>query len=75
MVCRVEPKLEDVSVDTEQSVILKWDDPDLDDLDTGFSFTYKPDPTIQDIHPNITIPRYNIYILFHMTYNSLYTAV
>ena len=57
MVCQVEPKPQDVSVDTEQPVILKWNDPDLDNLDTGFSFTYKTDPDIQDIHPNVTIPR------------------
>ena len=68
MVCQVEPKPEDVPVEKEQSVTLKWDDPDAEDLDTGFSFTYKPDPDVNNINPNVTIPRYNIINFYHASF-------
>ena len=29
----------------------------IDDLETDLEFTYKPDPVIEEIHPNITIVR------------------
>ena len=30
----------------------------IPDKDTEFTFTYKPDPEINSIHPDVTIARY-----------------
>ena len=40
-----------------QTVTISWTSDGMDDLETDLGFTYKPDPVIEEIHPNITIVR------------------
>ena len=43
-----------------QTVTTSWKSDVIDDLNTDLKFTYKPDPTIETIHPNITVTRYKM---------------
>ena len=58
MVCQVQSRPEVASVNTQQRVAISWSDPAVPDQETGFYFTYKPDPVVADIHPTVTIRRY-----------------
>ena len=58
MVCQVQSRPEGVPVNIRQRVAISWSDPALSDQETGFYFTYKPDPVLADIHPTVTILRY-----------------
>ena len=62
----MQSKPEDVLVNTEQQVNVSWEDPAVPDQITQQVFTYKPDPVIEDIHPNVTIPRYAIRRLYRI---------
>ena len=60
VVCHLQSKPPGESVDTKLPVIISWEDPTVPDQDSGQFFIYKPDPAIADIHPNITIRRYEM---------------
>ena len=64
MVCQVQSKPEWVSLNVQQAVTISWDDIVVPHQGTGQFFTYKPDPIIDDIHPRVTIRRYEINLTF-----------
>ena len=70
MVCQVQSKPESVSLNIQQALTISWDDTVIPYQETGQFFTYKPDPIINDIHPRVTIRRYEINLTFN-TCNSL----
>ncbi len=39
------------------NIMVSWIYSNLPDRDTGFDFTYKPDPLIESIHPQLTVLR------------------
>ena len=45
-------------LNTEQPVKIVWSEANMPDEVTRFTFTYKPDPRVSNIHPRVTIPRY-----------------
>ena len=53
--CQIEPLTDDSMVDKPQTVTISWENEDIADAVTEFMFTYKPDPDILSIYPNITI--------------------
>ena len=57
MICQIQEKPEGSSVNIQQPVTISWEDPAVPDQDTGWNFTYKPDPILDAIHPNVTVPR------------------
>ena len=60
VVCQVQSKPEWVSLNIQQAVTISWDDTVIPDQETGQYFTYKPDPIINEIHPRVAIPRYEV---------------
>ena len=60
VVCHLQSKPQGETVNTKLPVIISWEDPVVSDQDSGQFFTYKPDPVIADIHPYVTIRRYEI---------------
>ena len=42
-------------IDQPQTVTISWQDQETSDKITDLTFTYKPDPEIFDIYPNVTI--------------------
>ena len=57
VICLTEP-LPDLSMlNVPQIVTISWTSDGMDDFKTDLAFTYKPDPVIDNIHPNITIVR------------------
>ena len=57
-VCMTQPLADEFPLDTEQPVKIVWLEANMTDEVTRFTFTYKPDPRINSIHPAVTIPRY-----------------
>ena len=55
--CEVEGIKNESLVNTAQPVRIIWNDPDVPDENTGHHYTFKPDPTIDRVHPNINIAR------------------
>ena len=53
-----QPLADEFPLDSEQPVKIVWLEANITDKVTGFTFTYKPDPRINGIHPDVTIPRY-----------------
>ena len=50
--------LDDVQlINMPQTINISWRLDIIDDLKTDLKFTYKPDPVIEAIHPNITVVR------------------
>ena len=64
MICQVQSKPELVSLNIQQAVTMSWDDADIPEQETGQFFTYKPDPIINDVHPHVTIHRYEGILAF-----------
>ena len=56
MICQTEP-LEYSTLNEPREIWITWTEGGLPAYRTGFDFTYKPDPIIQGINPNITILR------------------
>ena len=42
-------------VDKPQRVNISWENEDIEDRITEYTFTYKPDPAISNIYPNVTV--------------------
>ena len=57
VICPTEPLLDLNMLNVPQTVTISWTSDGMDDLETDLAFTYKPDPVIEEIHPNITIVR------------------
>ena len=64
VVCQVQPKPESVSLNVQQVVSITWVDTLFPHQETGQFFTFKPDPIINDIHPRVTIRRYEMNLKF-----------
>ena len=58
LICQVQPLPNGTEVNTAQRIKISWADTDVQHLITDSTFTYKPDPKIKGIHPNIAIARY-----------------
>ena len=58
-VCVTQLLAHEFPLDTDQQVGIVFLDANLPDEDTGFTFTYKPDPLVKSIHPEVTILRYD----------------
>ena len=56
--CQAKPLTDDVKLENPQPVKISWVDEGIPDKDTGFTFTYKPDPVIDNARPDVTITRY-----------------
>ena len=52
-----QPLADEFPLDTEQPVKIVWMEANMPEEVTRFSFTYKPDPLVKSIHPDVTIPR------------------
>ena len=57
-VCVTQPLADEFPLNTKQPVKIVWVEANMTDEKTRFTFTYKPDPRINSIHPDVTIPRY-----------------
>ena len=57
IVCQTEPLVDNFYLYKPQRVVVSWIDPGIPDEDTGFSFTYRPNPVIHSVTPTVTIPR------------------
>ena len=53
-----QPLSDEFPLDTDQPVKIVWLEANMPDEVTRFTFTYKPDPQVKSIHPDVTIPRY-----------------
>ena len=57
-VCVTQSPGDEFPLNTEQPVKMIWLEVNMPDEMTRFTFTYKPDPRVESIHPDVTIPRY-----------------
>ena len=57
IVCRTRPLLRDEDLWKPLQMGIKWTNLGIEET-TDFTFTYKPDPVIQKITPNVSIIRY-----------------
>ena len=55
IVCQTEPLTDDSKIDQSQTVSVFWVTGNISDAVTNFTFTYKPDPEIFSVYPNVTI--------------------
>ena len=53
-----QPLTDEFLLDSEQPVKIVWLEANMTDEVTRFTFTYKADPRLKSIHPDVTIPRY-----------------
>ena len=60
VVCVVPPMLDATLVGVPQPIRIVWKKPHVTDLATGYSFTYRPNPTVHGVDHNFTIPWYGI---------------
>ena len=67
-VCVTQPLLDEFPLDTEQPVKIAWLEANMPDEVIRFTFTYKPDPQVNSIHPDVTILRYNYLILYMLDF-------
>ena len=58
-VCVMQPLAHEFPLGTDQKVKIVFLDANMPDEETGFTFTYKPDPLVKSIHPEVTILRYD----------------
>ncbi len=58
--CLTSPLNESASVNVSQNIIFKWPERDrVPQPSDVYTFTYLPNPIIEDIYPNTTILRYD----------------
>ena len=57
VICLTGPLHDLYALNLPQTVTISWTPDAMDDFKTDLTFTYKPDPVIEEIHPNITIVR------------------
>ena len=55
VVCLTDPLHDESLLNVSLPVVISWNNTEVPDKETGFSFTYGPDPVITDITPNKTI--------------------
>ena len=58
VVCVAPPLVNAAMVGVPQSVSIVWRDPGVPNQYTGYSFTYKPNPTVHGVDNNFTFPWY-----------------
>ena len=56
--CQAQPLTDDAKLEKPQHVKISWVDEKIPDKDIGFTFTYKPNPVINNARPDVTITRY-----------------
>ena len=56
-VCVTQSLAGEFPLNTEQPIKIVFLDANMTDEETKFTFTYKPDPVVKSIHPDVTILR------------------